>query len=133
MGKGIAVTIGSAIAIACGVAGFALGRGDAHLPSWAMSKGAIARAAVRRSLLDPDSAVFRDERPSTVSAWTFCGEVNARNRVGGMVGFRRFVALLREDRQDSAFDEVNIEEDASGQESMPRGRAFDTVWSTYCQ
>lgn len=40
---------------------------------------------------DPDSVVLRDLRQSKRDKEVWCGEVNARNRMGGMVGFQRFV------------------------------------------
>jgi hypothetical protein len=44
-------------------------------------------------LVDPDSAKFRNVfSPAGTAVW--CGEVNARNRMGGMTGFSRFVVLL---------------------------------------
>lgn len=57
---------------------------------------ALARVIVRAELNDPESAVFRSERVSpkrTTNNYTVvCGEVNSRNRLGGMVGFTRYVA-----------------------------------------
>lgn len=47
-----------------------------------------AKKAVRFNLKDPDSAQFRNIRqPST---GVVCGEVNAKNAMGGYVGFQRF-------------------------------------------
>jgi hypothetical protein len=47
-----------------------------------------AENAVKQKLIDPSSAEFRNVRPT--SAWGICGEVNAKNRMGGYVGFRYF-------------------------------------------
>lgn len=44
-------------------------------------------------LNDPDSAQFRNEvfvGPWRVSDSTLCGEMNARNRMGGYVGYKKF-------------------------------------------
>ncbi|SFB74040.1 hypothetical protein SAMN05216344_102162 [Polaromonas sp. OV174] len=54
------------------------------------------RSEVLAGLNDPQSAQFQGER--LFSDWTpggsaMCGEVNAKNRMGGYVGFRPFVAL----------------------------------------
>lgn len=48
---------------------------------------ASAKRAVAEGLRDPDSAKFRDiyKGPGAL-----CGEVNAKNAFGAMVGFRRF-------------------------------------------
>jgi hypothetical protein len=48
----------------------------------------MAKDAVKQELTDPDSAVFRNERITTLGA--VCGEVNSRNRMGGYGGFRHF-------------------------------------------
>lgn len=45
--------------------------------------------AVRERLFDPGSAQFRDVR---VVRAGYCGRVNAKNRMGGYVGFREFFA-----------------------------------------
>lgn len=50
---------------------------------------------VRNGLTDPESAQFRNIR--VFSDWTprqtaICGEVNAKNRMGGYVGFKHFTA-----------------------------------------
>ncbi|WP_148280125.1 hypothetical protein [Rubrivivax gelatinosus] len=53
---------------------------------------AEVKEAVRQLLTDPESAQFRDmERNSKTGAW--CGTVNSKNRLGGYVGFNRFVVL----------------------------------------
>lgn len=50
-----------------------------------------AKESVRSNLNDPDSAVFKDLRLTTYHGDRYvCGEVNARNRMGGLVGFTRF-------------------------------------------
>ena len=53
-----------------------------------------AQNAIKAELSDPSSATFREMRFSTTSAATVvCGEVNSRNRFGGMVGYERFYAM----------------------------------------
>jgi hypothetical protein len=47
-----------------------------------------AEQAIRDTLLDPDSAQFKNL--SLRSNAEVCGEVNAKNRMGGYVGFRNF-------------------------------------------
>lgn len=57
------------------------------------------RKPVLAELNDPDSAKFRDEW--LASGWTewfvkgsiLCGEVNAKNRMGGYVGYTPFKAI----------------------------------------
>lgn len=51
------------------------------------------RKPVLAELNDPDSAKFRNERlvsPWTVSNSILCGEMNAKNRMGGYAGFSAF-------------------------------------------
>lgn len=51
------------------------------------------RRPILAELSDPDSALFRDERYIgnwTVSGGLLCGEVNAKNRMGGYTGYRSF-------------------------------------------
>ncbi len=47
------------------------------------------RAKMVRALKDPDSAKFRDE---VLHRDALCGQVNAKNSMGGYTGYRRFVA-----------------------------------------
>ncbi len=47
------------------------------------------RAKMVRELKDPDSAKFRDEK---LSRDALCGEVNAKNSMGGYTGYKRFIA-----------------------------------------
>lgn len=52
-------------------------------------------------LNDPDSTQFRGSRQSTRDALVWCGEVNAKNRLGGMVGFTRYVLQMPEPELDA--------------------------------
>lgn len=69
---------------------------SAALLAWhqTMSPYAEQRAMVRELLNDPDSAVFRNARESPRAPGLWCGEVNARNKMGGMVGFTRYMVDL---------------------------------------
>lgn len=55
---------------------------------------AAARQAVLWKLTDPDSAKFRNvivvAKPGQAKA--VCGEVNAKNRMGGYAGYKRFIS-----------------------------------------
>ena len=46
---------------------------------------------VRMALTDPESAQFRNFR-TNASTGVSCGEVNAKNKLGGYVGFKKFLA-----------------------------------------
>lgn len=55
------------------------------------------RNAVLAQLKDPDSAKFRNERllnreGLTVDGTTLCGEVNAKNEMGGYAGYKQFAS-----------------------------------------
>lgn len=53
------------------------------------------RKPVLEKLNDPDSAVFRSEElvgPWALSKMVLCGEVNAKNRMGGYIGYRQFTS-----------------------------------------
>lgn len=56
----------------------------------------LSKYKIEERLKDPDSAVFRNvsvyRHPKSDGGYVFCGEVNAKNGFGGMVGYERFVA-----------------------------------------
>lgn len=55
------------------------------------------QGAVRDRLTDPESARFRNMFVISARGRTIvCGEVNAKNPMGGMSGFKAFAYLLRE-------------------------------------
>lgn len=63
----------------------------------------IAAQKVKENLLDADSAKFRNQKGN-------CGEVNSKNRMGGYVGFSRYIyfpedktAIIESDSKDSIF------------------------------
>lgn len=75
------------------------------------SPAAVAKAVIKSKLNDPDSAVFRHHvaaKRGGEGVW--CGEVNARNRMGGMVGFTRYVVEVTPDRELAVLDAVYFDE-----------------------
>ncbi len=56
--------------------------------------------AIKRSLNNPNSAVIRSQRQSKVSKEFWCCEVKARNRMGGMVDYVRYVFELHDELAD---------------------------------
>ena len=48
------------------------------------------KAVVKEPLVDPNSAQFKNISKSSIG---YCGEVNAKNRMGGYTGFKRFHAF----------------------------------------
>ncbi|WP_194726252.1 hypothetical protein [Noviherbaspirillum malthae] len=72
--------------------------------------------AVLEQLKDPDSAKFRNLFSGKYDSF-LCGEVNAKNSMGGYIGFKRFFAA------ESAGNYVRFEGDSS----------FDDGWSNNCR
>jgi hypothetical protein len=64
------------------------------------------REAVKSLLTDPSSAQFRNLRfhPARGQARHLCGEVNAKNRMGGYVGFQAFSFDLVSKEAEVAID-----------------------------
>lgn len=60
-------------------------------PAAAKSAMAAGKAAVMDGLRDPSSAQFKNV--FTHNDFFVCGEVNAKNGMGGYVGFKRFVSM----------------------------------------
>lgn len=75
------------------------------------SPAAIATAVVKAKLNDPESAVFRNQiKAKRGGEGVWCGEVNARNRMGGMVGFTRYIVEVYPDRSADVLDQVHFDE-----------------------
>lgn len=71
----------------------ALGIGASVLYNWKHDEWIAipkARESLRAQLRDPGSAEFRNERITKAGA--LCGEVNAKNGMGGYVGFKKYVS-----------------------------------------
>lgn len=66
--------------------------GDPAYSDTVVTAGAVS--AVKRKLVDPGSARFRNVRvyPQSSGTKAVCGEVNAKNRAGGYNGYERFVS-----------------------------------------
>ena len=92
--------------------------------AWAFhfSPEARAEALLSGYLIDPGSVQLRKVRTSAVSSDSICGEVNAKNRMGGYVGFRRFIASR---------SAVEVEsEDGPGSAT---NETFIGLWAVYCK
>lgn len=73
-------------------------------PAWLNERE--LREAVMDRLFDPESAQFRNVRGHGVA---ICGEVNAKNKLGGYVGYKQFHALPPVGKDDRWF--VLIDDD----------------------
>ena len=72
------------------ILGFAICIGGCEkIPGTDAYKIRIAKEVAARELIDPSSAQFRDLK---VRDDVVCGEINAKNRMGAYVGFKRFYA-----------------------------------------
>lgn len=90
------------------------------------------REYVKLFLSDPASVQFRGSKQSTRSPRAWCGELNAKNRMGGMVGFTRYVLVMPEAgleiKVKSEVEEAKIFTDffTEGQDG------FSGKWSVWC-
>jgi hypothetical protein len=57
------------------------------------SEKVVVEHAIRAQLSDPDSAKFRHNGYQAGSTW-YCGLVNAKNRLGGFVGYKLFYVIV---------------------------------------
>jgi hypothetical protein len=104
--------------------------GAAAVAAWefGLSPKATQRTVVKSFLNDPDSAEFRNEFKAPRGKNVWCGEVNAKNRLGGMVGFTRYVLEMspHADLQRIHFD------DQTRGIGVRDGGAFGGTWSAFC-
>ncbi len=83
--------------------------GLAFAPPWFKQRELFN--AVGERLYDPESARFRDVQ---AVRYGYCGEVNARNRLGGYVGFRKFWATPPSGVGDGWIISIDDEEETEG-------------------
>lgn len=93
----------------------------------------IQRETIKKWLNDPDSAQFRDDRPALRGVGMWCGEVNARNRMGGMAGFTRYVAEVNADRELAMLDQVHFDGSVGSSSFDAKHAAFGGMWRAYCE
>lgn len=70
------------------------------------------RAAVKERLNDPDSAKFQGEHLRggyTLKSSILCGEVNAKNQMGGYAGYVPFAAIGSTRYAEVAFSDIDLE------------------------
>lgn len=100
------------------------------------SPRARQREIARSYLNDPDSAVFRNDAPAARGSDTWCGEINARNRMGGMVGFTRYILVISEhpDLQRSlGAMYFNTSDSAGPHDPTSDAAVFESKWRTMCE
>ena len=80
-----------------------------------------SKEGIKKRLKDPDSAKFRDVRfYSGGTTPVVCGQVNAKNALGGYSGFERFIASG--DNESIAFLASDVE----------TGDSIDNAWNALC-
>lgn len=90
------------------------------------------REAVRRFMFDPQSAVFRNDAVSPRNPSVWCGEVNGRNRMGGLVGYSRYTVTLNAFPELSEFDQAMVE-GPRGADGADGAVDFDQRHSLLCR
>ena len=76
----------------------------------------VAAQKVKEQLLDSDSAKFRNQKGN-------CGEVNAKNRMGGYTGFVRYVYFP---------DDKSVVIESEAKDSIFTPQVMDGLWSSKC-
>jgi hypothetical protein len=104
------------------------------------SPRAKARDVVKGQLFDPQSAEFRNER--TTDMGNVCGEVNAKNRMGGYVGFSRYIYLKDgssafvtqgdPDFKEYYRDRENEFSRSGAFDKISAACLFETSWDIFC-
>lgn len=64
---------------------------------------------VKDRLKDPDSAVFKEDKK--IFDRLYCGQVNAKNAMGGFVGYKPYVAVALENKSDEVSWTIGLGED----------------------
>lgn len=92
----------------------------------------VQREVVKGFMFDPESAQFRNDVPAVRGGdGVWCGEINGRNRMGGMVGFTRYVAEVYTDRElASVMDRVHFERNGTGARDDD---GFPNKWRIFCE
>lgn len=76
-----------------------------------------AKEQVANSMIDPESARYRNLFLSELATQALCGEINGKNRYGGYVGFQKFYSIPF----GSAI--------STGQDD----KSFEIGWNSYCK
>lgn len=94
-----------------------------YIPGTDEHKMKEAEIIAAKDLIDPSSAQFRDLE---VNNDTVCGEINAKNRMGAYVGFKRFFARIESkyamiDPQFDLGDKLSADDLCSSMRNNPYG------------
>lgn len=84
------------------------------------------RAKLAQHLNDPESAQFKDDRPSKEDPTIWCGLLNARNGMGGRTGYTPYVFEMKSD----IFHTLPNRVDSDNRE---QAQAFLWRWDRFCK
>lgn len=84
---------------------------------------------IKRWANDPASVQLDEMRQSKRDPEVWCGRMNARNRMGGMVGFRKFVISAPLVNEIGADDEIVT---LLSRITFEDDDGFQSRWSIYC-
>jgi hypothetical protein len=91
-----------------------------------------AKATLTEEFNDPESANFRRLSVTQDKAGrTLCGEVNAKNRMGGYVGYRRFIVSYSSAEDKFTGTQMENPEPRSELDRI-RVDLFTSTWQTNC-
>lgn len=90
----------------------------------------LAEDDVRASLKDPDSAKFRGVVKFSTGA--VCGEVNAKNAMGGYVGFTPFVVSRHGQVEFDPGESTRLDDGAKAK-AEAKQRYFQLLYETECR
>jgi hypothetical protein len=100
-----------------------------------MTPQALHKKVVLGYLNDPDSAKFGTQFQSTRDKTVWCGEVNAKNKMGSMAGFTRYVVYLNDHADIAGIrNEIYIDSpDAVGDAAKDAAMVFVSKWNIFCR
>lgn len=84
-------------------------------------------------LNDPESAKFNRAYASTRDERVWCGQLNARNRMGGMVGFTRYVLQMPSKNLDSITQDNPERARLFSDITFADSDGFQGKWSAWCE
>ncbi|WP_374347735.1 hypothetical protein [Chitinimonas sp.] len=105
----------------------------------------LQKLAILGILNDPQSAMFRNVFQSKSPPHAWCGEVNARNRMGGMIGFTRYIVDLPKDINRDSLEKrseldllrmtnaIRIEPAEQDYKVTSEYMKFQSGWRLYCE
>ncbi len=118
------------IVLIAGIAACILSAAGWYYWQQSLSPKAIAQKVARAYLNDPDSAIFEDVKQSKSRENIWCGNLNARTKMGGYGGFKRFIVELHKDKKSpNTIDTAR----AAGDFVIEDESVFNSIWYDFCR